>query len=333
VEAGALTTPRDYLNRQAAALATGVVHQVFFTVASDGTLTNGKVKLVFPNADDGLWCRTNGTDLTVAQIQNPTGATESASASTIGTLAGSCTKGTNGSTYDTIVVTFDGTISNSTKYGLQIADGTTGKLGSGTEATNTVVTIQTTNSSDAVQDSATLALYPVANDRIVVSATVEPALSVSIPTTTAALGTLSISNVSYVGISSAVTTNAKSGYISVASYNNTLTSGSDTIADVTGTPPDNMAAGATSGAFGASTSQNGNTIVQSNTQVTCDGTTRTQTQAASATALSATPKSFAASAGAVTNQSTTLCFLAAVDGSVVPGTYTSTVTLVTTAKY
>ena len=321
--AATLTTPRDYLNRQKASQTTGVQHEVFFTISSGGTITNGKVKLIFPDADDGLWCRTAGSDLTVTQIQNPTGATESASASTIGTLAGSCTQGAGGSSFDTIVVTFTGTVSNSTKYGIRIADGTTGKLGTSTAGNDKKVTIDTTTSGDVVTDTATYALSIISDDQVVVTATVDPTLTVVLSANSAALGTLSTSNVNQAGITSTVSTNAASGYISLVKYDNTLTSTPNTIPDTAG---GTIVAGTSE--YGVSTSKAAQTIAQWS-PTSCATTASTST----ATALTTTFQSFASAASAASSDATTLCFLASITATQQPGTYTSTATLVTTAKF
>lgn len=321
--AAALTTPRDYLNRQKASQTTGIQHEVFFTVSSGGTITNGKVKLIFPDADDGLWCRTAGSDLVATQIQNPTGATESASASTIGTLAGSCAQGAGASSYDTIVVTFTGTISNSTKYGLRISDGSTGKLGTAGAGNDIKVTVQTTTSGDAVTDSATYALSLIADDQVVVTATVDPTLTVALSANSAALGTLSTSNVNQAGITSTVSTNASGGYVSLVKYDATLTSGLNTISDTAG------------GTIVAGTSEYGVSTSDSSVDVTTWSPTACSTTAttSNASALTTTFQSFASGAAAISGDATTLCFLASTTALQAPGTYTSTATLVTTAKF
>ena len=322
--AATLTTPRDYLNRQKAGLTTGVQHQVFFTVSSSGTLTNGKVKLIFPDADDGLWCRVAGSDLAVTQIQNPTGATESASASTIGTLAGSCTQGSGGSSFDTIIVTFSGTINNSTKYGLQIADGSTGKLGTSAAGNDKKVTINTTTSGDVVTDTNTYALSIIGDDQVLVSALVDVTLSVSLDVNSIALGTLSTANVYKGAATTTVSTSAASGYISLVKYDQTLTS--TTGATIGGVVGGTIAAGESE--YGASSSQSGNTIGQWSPASCTTGATTSN-----ATSLSTTFQDYASRGTAATNEATTLCIMASITGTQAPGTYTSTATLVTTAHF
>jgi hypothetical protein len=133
---------------------------------------------------------------------------------------------------------------------------------------------------------------------------------------------LSSTVVNQAGITNTVTTNAANGYVSLVKYNQTLTSGSNTISDTNGS----IAAGENE--FGVSSSQAGNTISQwSPTSCSNTGTTST------ATALSSSFKSFASSASAVSGQVTTLCTLASTTALQQPGIYRSTITIVTTGKF
>ena len=321
--AATLTTTRDYLTRQKASLTTGEKHQIFFTAttAVSGGSGNNKVFIQFPDADDGLWCRTAGSDLTVVGITDPLGGTESAT-TLPGSLTAACSQGSGASSFDKITINNVNNLSAATKYGFSVTDGATGKLGSAAAANNIKVIVTTNNGTTDV-DNTTIALALVSDDQIAVSATVDPTLSVSLSSNTAALGTLSTSNVNQAGLTSTVSTNAANGYTSVASYNATLTSGVNTIPDTAG---GTIVAGESE--FGASTSQASNTISQWN-PTTCATTASTST----ATALSTTPKSYASSATAVSGQVVTLCFLASTTATQAPGSYTSTVTLVTTAKF
>lgn len=322
--AATLTTPRDYLNRQQANDSTGIQHEVFFTAttAVSGGAGVNKVILQFPDNDDTKWCRTAGTDLTITGIANPTGATESAT-SLPGTLTGACTQGAGASSYDKITVSGVNNLSSATKYGVRIAQNTTAILGTATAAANDIQVTVTTNNGTSDVDSATLALSLITSDQVGVSATVPPTLTVALSSTTVALGTLSISNVNQAGITSTVTTNVTSGYVSLVNYNNTLTSGSNTIANTAG---GTIVAGTEE--YGASSSQTGNTIgVWSPTA--CSTTVTTS----NATALSTTFQPFASATTLVSSEATTLCFLAGIAVTTKPGSYTSTSTVVTTAKF
>lgn len=323
----ALTTPHLYLSRQQGSLTTGESFQLFFTTGSavNGGAGVNKVILTFTGAN-GSWCNTVGTgDLVVTGIANPTGATETATQLPGTSKTAACTQNP-----DTFTISGVDNLTATTKYGVQIVEASSTKIGSAAAAANLQVTVKTNNGSTDI-DTATLAVATIANDQVSVSATVNPTLTVTLSGNSVALGTLTTSNNSFSGITSQVTTNATSGYVSLVNYGATLT-GPTTIADVTGSPPDNMAAG--TAAYGASSSASGNTIGQFDSDSnTCDGTTRTTANPVSATALSASFKSFASSGSAVSGQTTTLCFLATVAATTPGGTYTSTSTLVTTAKY
>ncbi len=148
-------------------------------------------------------------------------------------------------------------------------------------------------------------------------------LSVVLSGTTAALGTLATGFVNQAGITSTVTTSAAGGYISMVKYNNTLTSGLDTIPDTAG---GTIVAGTAE--FGASSSDSGNTIgIWSPTACSTTATT------SNATALTTAYQAFAAATGVVTGEATTLCFLASITGTTPAGSYSSTATVVTTARF
>lgn len=321
--AATLTTPRIYLNRQKINLgaADGVQYDVFFTVVTG--ITNGKVKINFPTDntnDDTKWCRTAGSDLVVTGIANPAGATETATALP-GTLAGSCSQSD-----DQIVVTFTGAVSAG-KYGVRIANGSTAKLGTGagTPPRNDVkVTLQTTTSGDVVQDSSTLAISLISDDQVLVSALVDVTLSVSLDVNSIALGTLSTANVYKGAATTTVSTSAANGYISLVKYDQTLTS--TTGATIGGVVGGTIAAGESE--YGAASSQSGNTIGQWS-PASCT----TGASTSNAYSLSTTFQDYASKSTAATNDATTLCIMAGISGTQAPGTYTSTATLVTTARF
>lgn len=325
--AATLTTPRDYLNRQQANLASGVQHEVFFTTttAVSGGAGANKVILVFPDADDGKWCRTAGTDLVITGIANPTGGATETATILPGTLTGACVAGSGGTNYDTITISGVNDLSAATKYGVRIAQAgsPTGLLGTATAAANNILLTLKTNNGSTDIDTSTLALSLITSDQIAVSGTVPPTLSVSLDTNTAALGTLDNTHVNQAGVVQTVTTNAGNGYISQVKYNATLTAGSNTIADTSG---GTIVAGTSE--FGASSSQSGNTIGQ--WSPTACSTTETTSNA---TALTTAYQPYAASATAVSSETATLCFLASMVGTQAAGVYTSTITVITTARF
>ncbi len=319
---GVLTTPRIYLGREQAGLTTGESFQIFFTPATavSGGAGNNKVILVFTGAN-GTWCNTVGTgDLVVTGIANPTGATESATSLPGASLTGACTKNP-----DTFTLSGVNNLSGggATKYGVQVVEASSTKIGSASAANDIQVTIKTNNGSADV-DTGTLALSTITSDQVAVTATVNPSLTVTLSPTSAALGTLDLTHVNQAGVTSTVTTNASSGYNSSVKYDATLTSGSDTIGDASG---GTIVAG-TDSEFGASSSQSGNTIAQWN-PTSCSTTTTTS----NATALSTSFKTFASGTGPVNAEGTTLCFLAGINVSTKAGSYTSTATVVATAKF
>lgn len=326
VNAGTLTTPRDYLNRQKASQTTGIQHEVFFTTATavSGGAGVNKVIIEFPDADDGLWCRTAGS-ITATGIANPTGATETASALP-GTLSGSCTQGAGASSFDTITVTGVDNLTSATKYGVRIS-GNAGALGTSGAANSIKVTLKTNNGTSDV-DTATYALSIIADDQVVVTATVDPTLTVSLSGNSANLGTLSSTSVNYIGVTSTVSTNAASGYISLVKYDNVLTDGSHPFVDVTGGTVDPGTA-----EYGVSTSDTAVDVTTSTVSPSCSTSQQSQGSAGNASALTTTFQSFASAASGVSSDGTTLCFLASTSATQAPGTYTSTATLVTTAKF
>jgi len=325
VYAGALTTPRDYLKRLDPSLVAGEQHQVFFTTL--GAVTGGvgvnKVILVFPDADDAKWCYTVGTgDLVITGITDPTGDTETATVLP-GTLTGACTQGSGASSYDTITVSGVNDLTATTKYGVRIAEATSTKLGTPLASTTGLITVKTNNGTSDV-DTGTLAVDIITDDEIAVSATVNPLLTVELDTNTCALATLDTTNVNKCAIQSTVTTNAGSGYISMAYFNATLTNAaSATIPVTTG---GNIVAGTEE--YGVSTEDTDATIV---TWSPASCTTGAATS--DATALTTSEQSFAKSAGPVSAEQMTLCHMASITATTDAGVYTSTTTMATTALF
>ncbi|MEI9966382.1 MAG: hypothetical protein WDN67_01855 [Candidatus Moraniibacteriota bacterium] len=118
VQAATLTTVADYLSRNKESLTTGVTHEIQVTPAtaiSGGADTN-KIILVFPDGDDGLWCRTAGTDLVVSTAQ---ACATRLRLSVQAGLTARCTQGSGASSYDTLYVESVDNLSASTLYGVQ----------------------------------------------------------------------------------------------------------------------------------------------------------------------------------------------------------------------
>lgn len=324
-QAAQLTLTRLYLNRQQAGLTTGEQFELFFKPATTLTGSTNKVILTFPNnaANNTKWCRTAGT-LTLTAITEPTPTIVTAESATglLGTITGACTQ-----TPDTFTISAVGALQNSTKYGVRIV-ANTAVMGTGDAAASIKYVVDTQQVSTPT-DTYTGATALVASDQYTVSATVDPNLSVTLSATTLNLGTLSATGngVSYQGVTSSVTTNAKNGYVSVVSYSGTFSNGTDNIADAGGT----VTTGTSS--FGAATSKASQSIAADSTSPACSTTVQTQSASANSTALSTAGKQFASAAAAASADATTLCFLAGISATQAPGSYSTTVTLVTTARF
>lgn len=324
--AATLTTLRNYLNRQQAGVATGIQHEIFFTETSGKAGTDNEVRIIFPDGDDTEWCRTAGS-LTLTAITDPTGATESATG-LLGTLSGTCAQGSGSgsaeSNSDRLLITGVGALSAATKYGVRVT-GNTAVLGTATPAANNVkVVVKTYEDSGTEEDTGTLALSLISDDQVLVTATVDPTLSVQLNANAANLGTLSTTNVNQASVTSTISTNATGGFVSLVKYGATLTSGVNTIPDESG--GGTIAAGTSE--YGASTDDT-TSVDLATTSNSC----ATGAGPMNATALSTTFKIFASESAAAANDVTTLCFVATTSATQAPGTYTSTATLVTTARF
>lgn len=148
-------------------------------------------------------------------------------------------------------------------------------------------------------------------------------LSLTLSATNVNLGTLSASQVNQGFVTTTITTSAASGYVSLVKYNQTLTSGSNTIADTFG---GSISSG--DNEFGASTDDTTSVdlATSSNSCVTGAGPMN-------ATALSTTFKVYASSSAAASSAATKLCLVSSTPTTKEAGTYQSTITVVTTARF
>ena len=197
VFAATLTTIYDRLSDVEENQTANVNHYIVFTPATTvdpGDSEYSILKLQFPDADDGTWCATAGTDLTVTAI------TEDSSTALPGTLSGVCTQGSGASSYDTIYICSTGTQNAwnaGTKYGVKIADGTTGKLGTPTAANNIKVSVTSGTHATACgdpsssTDTGSFALSVLSDSTVGVSATIDPMLTFSISDLAIGFGTFS----------------------------------------------------------------------------------------------------------------------------------------------
>ncbi len=192
-EAGSLGASYLYLSRIQANVATGVEY-VLAIDTGQAIPSGGTVTLTFPDADDGMWCRTAGT-LTVAGVASS--AADYATTNwdidsvlpTSGTLSASCTKGSGSSSVDTIVISNVGALSAGTTYGVKLTN-STGILGTDDTTGNHVITVEARNGTTV--DASSFIVYLLTNDTVVVSATVLeiPTITCSLSTNTVDLGTI-----------------------------------------------------------------------------------------------------------------------------------------------
>ena len=198
--AGTLPALYFYLSRMKADLAgtTGqVVEYVLAFEVSQSFSADGQVKITFPLADSSEWCRTAGNLIaTGVTASAPDMATtdfdiDSALPDTGSGLVAACTQGNGTTTVDTITITEVGALSIDTTYGVKITNGSSaGVLGTSSTTGHRTITVEI--SEGVTIDSKAFNVYIIANDQVVVSATVSgaPSVTCQISTNTVSLGTL-----------------------------------------------------------------------------------------------------------------------------------------------
>jgi hypothetical protein len=274
-----------------------------------------------------------------------TTSTEDTSTGLVGTLSGQCTQGDGISTYDTIYICATGAAANwttTTKYGVKVADGTTGKLGTKTTAADnnkvsvTTGTAATCTGTLTPVDTGSYSLSIISNDQISVTATVDPLFSFAVSGNTAGFGTFSSTTKRWANTAASgstteptsagdpatvtVTTNAPNGaLVSAKSLRAGLYQTSHTINAV-------GANSVTSGSEGYAVYVR---TAGSNLPAASgfNGTTSTGV-------ISTSFQTIASASGAIsTNNTAELALSAAVSGSTTAGSYTDTITLVGTGKF
>ena len=169
-QAATLTATRGYLDRQTAGLTSGEELAVFFTSTSNLPGVTNTVVFEFPDADDGLWCRTNGNDLQIVGLTTAAGTGETAT-SLPGALAGNCVAGSGGGSFDTITITGVGALVAGQHYGVDIAGGSTAKLGTANVGVGIKVNLSTTDGSSTI-DTGRFDLALISNDSVSITASV-----------------------------------------------------------------------------------------------------------------------------------------------------------------
>jgi hypothetical protein len=149
-------------------------------------------------------------------------------------------------------------------------------------------------------------------------------LSTNLSANTVNLENLLAAAVNQVGIDLEVTTSAPSGYISLVKDNGDMSNGIDSLTDAGGSITNGSPE---AGAYGVSTSKSSQTIAT--TTNICGNAAGTF----NASSLTTNFQQFASSATNISSDSTKLCFLATASALTPPGTYQSTVTIVTTARF
>ncbi len=346
MSATTLTTIFDRLGRVKADTASGVSHSIVFTpateVAGGGGVTMAILKLQFPNADNGKWCRTNGA--LVVSIASPDAGTTGLPGTT---LSASCTKGTDGSSYDTIYICASGTgntWSASTPYYVNITDTGVGKLGTMTAASSIKVLattgIHATVCGDPSSpiDTGSFALATITDDQVAVTATVDPMFTFSVNNLTPGFGTFSSTTKRY------ATTNG-SGATSDPGANNpsyvTLTTNAPNGATVS-------VASQYAGLYKAATPGVAHTIAATAASAVATGTESYALYVkspsglsavagfsgeSSATALTTSLQTILTASAPVSSGAADIGLIAAVSGSTMAGSYTDTLTFVGTGKF
>ncbi len=319
---------RDYMNRNTANLTTGVTHEIIFTPA---TMTSGSLILIFPDADDGLWCRTAGS------LATATTSLHDSATALPGTLSASCTQGSGASNYDTITITGMGSITGGSTYGVRIS-GNTGALGTTSSATTSIVTVKTNNGSDV--DSRNIALVTVANDQISITGKVDPTFTFGITDTQIGFGTITSAALRHatadeVGAASApengapttisASTNAQSGLvIEVRDQNAAAGSGMyNSSPETTLTSRASTAVSAGTIGFGVYGKNASNITLDEGFDHDSD----------SDLAISTSFQTIASAAAPVSSASFDLAAVSAVAASTAPGDYADTLTLVATGRF
>ena len=177
--------------------------------------TAGTITIEFPDGEDTTWCRTAGALTVAAVTASPVdlagGNWDIDSAlPTSGTLAATCSQGGVG-TVDTITISNVGVLTAGTTYGVQVSSNT-GRIGTNGTTGEHEVTI--TAKSGATMDSKSFKLYLLADDAVVISATVSdmPTVSCTISTNTVNLGTLYPGGAYATGSHTIGTSTTSSGY-------------------------------------------------------------------------------------------------------------------------
>lgn len=181
-------------------------------------------------------------------------------------------------------------------------------------------------------DTGSLAVGIITDDQVTITATVDPLLTFALSATTCSLGTLVYNVVAGCSYTVTTTTNAPSGYTTSITDNNagsqtTLlhTDTTTTIPDVSGT----LDLGAGVSEYGVATSDSGGSV----TVGTQSAGTCVSGPSAVATALTTSAQVVAENTAAVSAEATTICHKAIITNTQKPGSYSDSVTLISTGNF
>ena len=324
----------DYINRNIENLTSGVTHEIVFTSAtnvSGGAGANSLI-LIFPDGDDGLWCRTAGSmTLTTSSLHD-------SATSLPGTLSASCAQGSGASSYDTITITGVNDLTASTAYGVRVA-GNAGALGTPANTTTGIITVKTNNGSADV-DSRNIAVDIITNDQVAVTGRIDPTISFAISDNQIGFGTITSAALRYatgdeVGSASVpgatlptqinASTNAQSGIvIEIRDTNAAAGSG------MYNSSPATTLTSRASTAVSAGTVGFGVYAKNASSLTIDEGFDH---DSSSDLAISTSFQTLATSSGAIDAATVDLVAIAAVAGNTPPGDYADTMTLVATGKF
>jgi len=247
------------------------------------------------------------------------------------TLAGTCSGTTWGAAVASQVITFtscSGTIAASSVITIKIGTNAAGPgvhqiTNPGSSGSN-VINLAITTAADADVDTGALAVAIMDEDQITVTATVNPSITSVLSGAgypTCALGTLTISQVYGCTYINTVNTNATSGYSASLTENHNPQSGADDINDSDGT------VNANNEEYGIASSDTTNTAGVADYDGACGGGASELASAIVGT------ETYANDTGPVSGQATTVCHAAAVSGTTPAGSYSHTVTHITTGNF
>lgn len=216
-QAASLTAVYVFFSRIQAGLDGSGANEVQLILAvapAQSMSSGGTITIEFPDAGDTTWCRAAGT-MTATGVSSSAAdmsATNWAIDSALpGTLTASCSQGSGTGSVDIITITGVGALTANETYGVRIQT-STGRLG--TNGTPGQHELTVTVSNGAVIDSKTFKIQLVANDQVVVSATVSdaPSVTCSISSNSVNLGTLYPGGAYAVGSHTITTNTSVAGY-------------------------------------------------------------------------------------------------------------------------